>query len=346
IADNIPGTASAYSDKSYGGNYLNIDIDREKIARYGLSVGDVQDVIKTAVGGMNITETVEGLERYPVNIRYSRELRDTPEKLKQVLIPTARGERIPLIQVADVTFGKGAPMIKSENARPNAWVYIDIRDIDVGTYIREAKPVIESQIEMPAGYHLIWSGQWEYIERVNERLKVLIPLTLILIFVLLYMNFKKIWESLLVMLTVPFALIGGIWLMYLLGYNMSVAVWVGFISLAGLAAETGVIMIVYIDQAYEKLKKDNGDKFSVQDIYTAVKSGAVDRVRPKMMTVTTDLLALIPILWGVGAGSQVWKRIAAPMVGGIVTSAFLTLIVIPVIYLMIREFAFKRKIGI
>ncbi|MFC1563948.1 efflux RND transporter permease subunit [candidate division KSB1 bacterium] len=346
IAREIPGTASAYSDKSFGGNYVNIDINRVEIARYGLSVRDVQDVIQSAVGGMNISETVEGLERYPINIRYSRELRDTPEKLKRVLIPTPRGEHIPLIQLASISFKKGAPMIKSENARPNAWVYIDLRDIDVGTYIERARPVIESQVQMPDGYHLIWSGQWEYIERVNSRLKILIPMTLLIIFILLYLNFRKVWEALLVMLTVPFALIGGIWLMYLLGYNMSVAVWVGFISLAGLAAETGVIMIIYMDHAYDALQREKGTGFSIPDIYRAVMSGAVDRVRPKMMTVTTDLLALIPILWSVGAGAQVWKRIAAPMVGGIVTSAVLTLIVIPVIYLTIREYSFRKGVNI
>lgn len=279
-----------------------------KIARYGLSVKDVQEIVQSAVGGMNITKSVEGLERYPINLRYSRELRDTPEKLKRMIVPTPRGEQIPLAQLASITFKKGAPMIKSENARTNAWVYIDIRDIDVGTYMKQAKPIIESQIEMPPGYHLIWSGQWEYIQRINRRINILIPMTLLIIFVLLYLNFKKVWESLLVMLTVPFALIGGIWLMYFLGYNMSVAVWVGFISLAGLAAETGVIMIIYIGHAFDALKKEKGGNITIKDIYNAVTSGAVDRVRPKMMTVTTDLLALIPILWSTGTGSQVWKR--------------------------------------
>lgn len=344
VAKDIPGTASAYSEKSVGGNYLDIDINREEIARYGLSIGDVQDVIQSAIGGMNIAQSVEGLERYPINLRYGREFRDTPEKLKRVLIPTPRGEQIPLAQLASINIRKGPPVIKSENAKPNVWVYIDIRGIDVGTYVKQAKPVIESRVQMPPGYHLKWSGQWEYIVRANKRLQIVVPITLLIIFVLLYLNFKKVWESLVVMLSVPFALVGGIWLMYILGYNMSVAVWVGFIALAGLAAETGVVMIIYIDHAYENLKREMGEEFNVKDVYKAVMSGAVDRVRPKMMTVTTTLLALVPILWSTGTGSLVWKRIAAPIVGGIVTSTLLTLIVIPVIYTIVKEFSLKREI--
>ena len=344
VAKDIPGTASAYSEKSVGGNYLDIDINRNEIARYGLSISDVQDVIQTAIGGMNISQSVEGLERYPINLRYGRELRDTPEKLKRVLIPTPRGEQIPLAQLASINIKKGPPVIKSENARPNVWVYIDLRDIDVGTYVEQARPIIESRVAIPSGYNLIWSGQWEYIERANNRLKLVVPITLLIIFVLLYLNFKNVWESLIVMLSVPFALVGGIWLMYFLDYNMSVAVWVGFIALAGLAAETGIVMIIYIDHAYDALKKEKGTDFNISHIYQAVMSGAVDRVRPKMMTVTTTLLALVPILWSTGAGSQVWKRIAAPMVGGIVTSTLLTLIVIPVIYTIVKEIAFKKKI--
>ncbi len=344
VVKNIPGTASVYSEKSVGGNYLDIDINRNEIARYGLSISDVQDVIQTAIGGMNISQSVEGLERYPINLRYGRELRDTPEKLKRVLIPTPRGEQIPLAQLVSVNIKKGPSVIKSENARPNVWVYIDLRDIDVGTYVEQARPIIESRVAIPSGYNLIWSGQWEYIKRASNRLKLVVPITLLIIFVLLYLNFKNVWESLTVMLSVPFALVGGIWLMYFLNYNMSVAVWVGFIALAGLAAETGIVMIIYIDHAYDALKKEKGTDFNISHIYQAVMSGTVDRVRPKMMTVTTTLLALVPILWSTGAGSQVWKRIAAPMVGGIVTSTILTLIVIPVIYTLVKEFAYKRKI--
>ena len=341
IANDIPGTASAYSEKSVGGNYLDIDIDRNEIARYGLSIGDVQDVIQSAIGGMNRSTTVEGLERYPINLRYGRELRDTPEKLKRVLIPTPRGEQIPLAHLASIKIVKGPPVIKSENSRPNVWIYIDLRDIDVGTYVKQARPIIESSVQLPPGYTLIWSGQWEYIERANNRLKFVVPITLLIIFVLLYLNFKSIWESLVVMLSVPFALVGGFWLLFILDYNMSVAVWVGFISLAGLAAETGVVMILYIDHAWARLKKEKGGSFGAQDIITAVTSGAVDRVRPKMMTVTTTLLALVPILWSTGAGSLVWKRIATPMIGGLITSTALTLLVIPVIYAMVKEFALK-----
>ncbi len=344
VAKDIPGTASAYSEKSVGGNYLNIDINRDEIARYGLSISDVQDVIQTAIGGMNISQSVEGLERYPINLRYGREFRDTPEKLKRVLIPTPRGEQIPLAQLASINIKKGPPVIKSENSRPNVWVYIDLRDIDVGTYVEQARPIIESRVAIPSGYNLIWSGQWEYIERASKRLKFVVPITLLIIFVLLYLNFKNVWESLIVMLSVPFALVGGIWLMYFLDYNMSVAVWVGFIALAGLAAETGIVMIIYIDHAYDALKKEKGTDFNISHIYQAVMSGAVDRVRPKMMTVTTTLFALVPILWSTGAGSQVWKRIAAPMIGGIVTSTILTLVVIPVIYAIVREISLKRTL--
>jgi Cu(I)/Ag(I) efflux system membrane protein CusA/SilA len=341
IANDIPGTASAYSEKSVGGNYLDIDIDRNEIARYGLSIGDVQDVIQSAIGGMNISTTVEGLERYPINLRYGRELRDTPEKLKRVLIPTPRGEQIPLAQLASIKIVKGPPGIKSENSRPNVWIYIDLRDIDVGTYVKQARPIIESSLQLPPGYTLIWSGQWEYIERANNRLKFVVPITLLIIFVLLYLNFKSIWESLVVMLSVPFALVGGIWLLFILDYNMSVAVWVGFISLAGLAAETGVVMILYIDHAYDRLKKEKGGSFGPHDIITAVTSGAVDRIRPKMMTVTTTFLALVPILWSTGAGSLIWKRIATPIIGGLITSTALTLLVIPVIYAMVKGFELK-----
>ncbi|MCH7782092.1 efflux RND transporter permease subunit [candidate division KSB1 bacterium] len=344
VAKSIPGTASTFSEKSVGGNYLDIDIDRDAISRYGLSIGDVQDVIQSAIGGMNISTSVEGRERYPINLRYPREFRDTPDKLKRILIPTSRGEQIPLAQLANISISKGPPVIKSENARPNVWVYIDIRNIDVGTYVKQAKEIIESRVQLPPGYHLKWSGQWEYIERANKRLRLVVPLTLLIIFILLFLNFKKVWEALLVMLSVPFSLVGGIWFMYFLDYNMSVAVWIGFLALAGLAAETGVVMILYIDNEYKRLKNAKGSEFGIKDVYDAVMSGAVDRVRPKMMTVTTTLFALVPILWSTGAGAQVWKRIAAPMIGGLITSTILTLIVIPVIYTMVKEFSFNREL--
>ncbi|NOZ75052.1 MAG: efflux RND transporter permease subunit [FCB group bacterium] len=335
VVQKIPGTLSAYADKVTGGNFLDFEINREEAARNGLTVGDVQDIIQSAVGGMNVTYTVEGLERYPVNVRYSRELRDNIEKLKRVIIPTPTGAQIPITQVAEIKIRKGAPVIKSENARMTGWIYVDLTGIDVGTYVKRAKKVVEEEVKIPAGYSLVWSGQYEYMERANKRLRLVVPVTLVIIFLLLYFNFKNVPESVIVMLSLPFALVGGIWFMYLLGYNMSVAVGVGFIALAGVAAETGVVMLIYLDHSYFD-RKNRGMMNSVKDLYAAVMEGAVDRVRPKMMTVTAIMAGLIPILFGTGTGSQVMKRIAAPMVGGMVTSTILTLVVIPTIYYIWR----------
>jgi len=292
VVREIPGTLSVYSERVFGGNYFDYEINRDEIARYGLTVGDVQDVIMSAVGGMNITTTVEGLERYPVNLRYGRELRDDISSLRRILVPTPRGEHIPLAQLADIKIRKGPPGIKTENARPNAWIYIDLRDIDVGTYVERAMKIVAENIEFPSGYHIIWSGQYEYMQRAKEKLKLVIPITLMIIFMLLYFNFKNITEVFIVMLSLPFSIVGGIWFMYLLNYNLSVAVWVGFIALAGIAAETGVVMIIYLDHAYDALKKEKGRNFGIPDIYKSVISGAVDRVRPKMMTVTTTICGL------------------------------------------------------
>ena len=298
----------------------------------------------SAIGGMNITTTVEGLERYPVNIRYGRELRDNISSLRRVLVPTPRGEHIPLAQLADIKIKKGPPGIKSENAKPNAWIYIDLKNIDVGTYVERAIKIVAENIEFPAGYHIKWSGQYEYMQRAKEKLKIVVPVTLMIIFLLLYFNFKNITEVFIVMLSLPFSIVGGIWFMYLLNYNLSVAVWVGFIALAGIAAETGVVMIIYLDHAYDALKKEKGRNFGISDIYKSVVSGAVDRVRPKMMTVVTTICGLVPILWGHGAGSQAMKRIAAPMVGGLVSSTILTLIVIPAIYTIWKEWSVRKAI--
>ena len=303
-------------------------------------MGDVQDVIMSAVGGMNVTTTVEGLERYPINVRYSRELRDNLPALKRVLIPTPTGSEIPLGQVADFQIKKGPAGIKSENARRTAWLYVDLRDIDVGTYVKMAKQVVDTTVEFPSGYSIVWSGQYEYMKRASERLRLVIPVTLMIIFLLLYFNFKNITESLIIMLSLPFALVGGIWLMWLSGYNMSVAVGVGFIALAGVAAETGVVMLLYIDNTYKDMLK-LGRMNTKKDLHEAVVHGAVERVRPKLMTVSTTIMGLLPIMWGHGAGSQVMKRIAAPMVGGLITSTILTLIVIPAIYFLWRG----RKLG-
>ncbi len=327
----VPGTASVISERVTGGNYLDFVIDREASARYGLTVGDVEEIIMSAVGGMNVTTTVEGLERYPVNVRYSRELRDNLTALRRVLVPTPAGVQVPLGQVADLQIKKGPPAIKSENARRTAWLYVDVRDIDVGTYVKMAKRVVDTSVSFPSGYSIVWSGQFEYMQRAQQRLRLVLPVTLLIIFLLLYFNFRNITESLIIMLSLPFALVGGIWLMWLSGYNMSVAVGVGFIALAGVAAETGVVMLLYIDNAY-KDRLLHGQMKTRKDLHAAVVHGAVERVRPKLMTVTTTIAGLLPIMWSSGTGSQVMKRIAAPMVGGLITSTVLTLVVIPAIY--------------
>ena len=331
VVRQVKGTTSVFSDKTVGGNYLDYNIKREEAARYGLTVGDVQDVIMTAIGGMNVTQTVEGLERYPVNVRYPRELRDNINSLNRVLIPTPSGAQIPLSYVADMNIKKGPPVIKSENARKSAWLYVDIRNIDIGTYVAMAKKAVDEQVNFPEGYSMVWSGQYEYMQRAQQRLRIVIPITLLIIFLLLYFNFKNIQESIIVMLSLPFSLVGGIWFLYILGYNFSVAVGVGFIALAGVAAETGVVMLIYLDHAY-KNRILSGQMKSLKDLYDSVIEGAVERVRPKMMTVTAIMAGLLPILWGHGTGSQVMKRIAAPMVGGMITSTILTLVVIPAIY--------------
>ena len=329
----VPGTLSVFPEKTVGGNYFDFVINRKEAARYGLTVGDVQDVIMSAIGGMNVTQTVEGLERYPVNVRYDRELRDDLTSLKRVLIPTPTGAQIPIAQVADIVIRKGPPGIKSENARRTAWLYVDIKDIDVGTYVEHAKQVVDAQLKLPPGYSIVWSGQYEYMQRAQQRLRIVVPVTLLIIFLLLYLNFRNTTEALIVMLSLPFSLVGGIWLMYILGYHFSVAVGVGFIALAGVAAETGVVMLIYLDNAYhDRLRL--GKMTTLGDLYGAVVEGAVERVRPKMMTVTAIMAGLLPIMWGAGTGSEVMRRIAAPMVGGMVTSTILTLVVIPAIYFL------------
>jgi Cu(I)/Ag(I) efflux system membrane protein CusA/SilA len=342
VIKEIPGTLSVFPDKTIGGNYLDFEINRKEAARYGLTVGDIQDVIMSAIGGMNITHTVEGLERYPVNVRYSRELRDSLSALKRVLIPTPTGTQIPIGQVAKLSIKKGPPVIKSENSRRTAWLYVDLKDIDVGTYVKRAQKIVNERIDLPPGYSIVWSGQYEYMQRAHRRLRVVIPITLIIIFLLLYFNFRNITESLIVMLTLPFSLVGGIWFMYILGYNMSIAVGVGFIALAGVTAEIGVIMLVYLDQAYFK-RLDHGELRSVEDIKIGVTEGAGRRVRPIIMTVSAIIGGLLPIFWGHGTGSQVMKRIATPMVGGMISSTILTLLVIPAIYFIWKSWKFKRE---
>ena len=327
----VPGTLSAYSERVMGGNYLNFDINRDAIARYGLTVGDVQDVIQSAIGGMNITTTVEGLERYPVNLRYSREFRHNLPALRDILVPTPLGQHIPMGQLADINITKGPPSIKSENSRPNAWIYVDITGIDVGTYVQMAQKAVAENVDIPAGYNIAWSGQYEYMMRAKERLMVVVPMTLILIFVIIYLNTRSIFQTLLVLLAVPFSLIGVFWLMWMLDYNLSIAVWVGIIALAGLSAETGVVMLLYLDVAYKDAVK-NGQMRNKKDLVAAVYHGAVSRVRPKMMTAVTTMAGLLPIMWSHGTGADVMKRIATPMVGGMVSSVLVILVVYPAIY--------------
>ncbi len=339
----LPDTLSAYSERVVGGNFIDIVVRRKDAARFGLTVGDVQDVIRSAIGGMNVSSTVEGLERYPINVRYPRELRSDIESLKRVAVPTPMGHAVPLIQVADISISKGAPAIKSENARRTAWIYVDLKTSDVGGYVRKARDLIAKQVTLPPGVSIVWSGQFEYMERANKRLAVVVPLTLVLIFLLLYIHFRSITESLIVMLTLPFALIGGIWLMVIFKYNLSVAVAVGFIALAGLAAETGVVMLVYLDETYNR-RLAEGRLKSVNDLKVVIIEGAVDRVRPKLMTVTTTTIGLLPIMFGTETGTRIMKRIAAPMVGGLISSTILTLVILPAIYLIWKRWANRKEL--
>jgi len=327
----VKGTLSVYAERVVGGNYIDYKIKREEAARYGLTVGDVQDVIMTALGGENVTQTVEGLKRYPVNVRYPRELRDNLEDIKRLLVPTPSGAQIPITQLADIEVVKGPDNIKSENSRRTAWVYVDIKGIDVGTYVKNAKKVVEDEVKMPTGYNLVWSGQYEYMLRVQKRLMTIVPLVILLIFFIMYHNTKSITKTFIVFLAVPFSLIGAFWFLYLLGYNISVAIWVGMIALAGVDAETGVVMLLFLDLAYHDRLKNNAMR-TKGDLREAIHYGAVKRIRPKLMTVGTDMVGLMPVMWATGIGSDVAKRIAAPYFGGLITSFLLELLVYPVIY--------------
>ncbi len=347
VAKTVPGTTSAYAERITGGYYLTIKPDRKKLARHGLSVGDFQDVIATALGGETVTTTVEGRERFDVIVRYPRELRDSPEMIaSQVLVPTPSGAMVPLGQLAKVSLGNGVPGIRTENALLSAYIFVDIRGRDIGGYVAEAQRAVLEQVKFPPGYYVTWSGQFEFMERAKAKLAIAIPMTLFIIFLLLYLNFKRLTETLIVMLSLPFALVGGVWLMYGLGYNLSVAVAVGFIALAGVAAETGVVMLIYLDHALERIKArrtEEGRSLDVFDLYAAIREGAVERVRPKMMTVVAITASLLPILWGTGTGSEVMRRIAAPMVGGMASSTLLTLVVIPAIYALVKGYAIRRN---
>jgi len=347
VVRDVPGTSSAYAERITGGYYLNIEPDHLQLARYGLAVGELQNVIGSALGGEMVTTTVEGRERYGVTVRYPRELRSDPHQIAhEILVPTENGAMIPLGQLAKVSIARGAPGIRTENALLSAYIYVDIRDRDIGGYVADAKKAVAEQVSFPPGYYITWSGQFEYMERAIAKMKVVIPLTLLIIFLLLYLNFKRLAETLIVMLSVPFALVGGVWLMWLLGYNLSVAVAIGFIALAGVAAETGVIMLIYLDHSWQAISAQrlaSGRQPDAKDLYAAVMEGAVERVRPKMMTVVAIMAGLLPILWSSGTGSEVMSRIAAPMVGGMISSTILTLAVIPAIYALVKQRQIQRR---
>jgi Cu(I)/Ag(I) efflux system membrane protein CusA/SilA len=328
---NVPGTRSIYAERTAGGYFVDFDLKRDQLARYGLTVDDVEMVIMYAIGGENITTTVEGRERYPVNVRYSREFRDDLDKLKRVLVPTMSGAQVPLEQLADIKLTLGPSMIRDENGMLSGYVYVDIAGRDVGSYVNAAKKAVRENVKLPSGYSITWSGQYEYMQRVKDRLKIFVPLTIFIIFILYYFTFKSVVETAIVMLSVPFALVGGIWYLFLLKYNMSIAVWVGLIALAGVAAETGSIMIVYLDEAYARRKREGRMK-NMSDLYDAVMEGAVQRLRPKLMTVGANIFGLMPVMLSSGTGADVMKRIAAPLIGGLTSSTVLTLIVLPAIY--------------
>ena len=344
IIRDVPGTRNVFAERNVSGYYVDINIDRAQAARFGLNAGDLHDAIMATAGGMTAAITVEGRERYEVNVRYPRELRDDLEKLRQVVVPTMSGMQIPLGQIAAVNVVQGPMAVKTDDAFPVTTVYVDIASRDIGGYVRVARRVVAAGLTLPPGYRLVWSGQFEAMQRVTQKLKLVVPVTLGLIFLLLFLNFRNGTESLLVMLSLPFALVGGIWSIWALGYNTSVAVWVGFIALAGVAAETGVIMLIYLDEAYRQ-RKDTGRMSTAADVAAAVHDGAVERLRPKLMTVVAIMAGLAPILWGGGTGADVMKRIAAPMVGGMVTSTALTLVVIPAVYFLWRSWELDRGAG-
>lgn len=339
----VPGTVSAFSERVAGGRYVTVDVDRVAASRFGLNIADVHAVVRTAVGGMVVAQSVEGLERYPINIRYPRDLRDSIEDLRNLPIVTTTGARIPLSEVADVKTEMGPAMIKSEDARPNGWTFVDIDGRDLGSYVEEAQRVVSEQVVLPAGYSISWSGQYEYLVRAKERLSVVVPFTLLIIVLLLYLNFRNMIEVLIIMGTLPLALVGGFWLLYLLDYNMSVAVGVGFIALAGVTVEIGVVMLVYLNHAYNNLrhKAERQHALTIEELREAVIEGALLRIRPIMMTVAAIIAGLLPIMLGSGTGSEVMRRIAAPMVGGMVSATLLTLVVLPAVFLLWKQKGLK-----
>ena len=343
IIKDVPGTRSAFAERTAGGYFVDFVLKREQLARYGLSIKEAQMVIMSAIGGEPITTTVEGRERYTVNVRYARELRDDLSELKRVLVPTMSGAQIPLAELADIYLTLGPSMIRDENGMLSGYVYVDLAGRDIGSYVQEAKKIVNEKLELPAGYALQWSGQYENMLRVRERLKIVVPVTIFLIFLLLYMNTRSPVKTGIVMLAVPFSVVGAVWYLYILGYNISIAVWVGMIALMGLDAETGVFMLLFLDMAYyEAIKK--GKMKTYQDLIEAIIHGAVKRIRPKMMTVGTTFVGLFPIMWSMGTGADMMKRVAAPMIGGLFTSFIMELLVYPPIYL-IWKWNFEMKKG-
>jgi Cu(I)/Ag(I) efflux system membrane protein CusA/SilA len=332
----VPGVTSAFAERLNGGRYIDVDIDRAAAARYGLNIADVQAVVAAAIGGDNIGETVEGLQRFPISVRYPRELRDTPQKLRDLALLTERGAQIRLGDVAKIRITDGPPMLKSENARLSGWVYVDIRGRDLSSAVRDMQERVAREVRLPPGYSLSWSGQFEYFERAKERLKLVVPFTLLIIFVLLYLIFRRFGEALLIMATLPLALVGGMWLIYLLGYNMSIASAIGFIALGGVAAEIGVVMLIYLNEALAA-RLAQGRLANEGDLAAAVVEGAALRVRPVAMTVAVIIAGLLPIMIGSGTGSEIMRRIAAPMVGGMVTAPLLSMFVVPVVFFLMRR---------
>jgi Cu(I)/Ag(I) efflux system membrane protein CusA/SilA len=337
----VPGTRSAFAERVSEGYYVDFTVRRDAIGRYGLTVADVQEVIQSAVGGANVTTTIEGRERYPVNVRYGRDYRQDLWRLRRVLVETPTGTQVPLEELADLKIASGPTMIKSEAAQLVGYVYVDIAGRDTGGYVQDAKAMVEKNVKMPPGYHLEWSGSYESMQRASRRLTYVIPLTLLVIFVLLYLNTRSLMKVLIVLLAVPFSLVGAFLLLYLLGYHLSVAVWVGIIALAGVDAETGVVMLLYLDHAYERERRE-GRMNNLADLERSVLEGAVQRVRPKLMTVMAILMGLLPIMWSMETGSDVMKRIAAPMVGGVITSFILELLIYPAIYTIWKWWAEVR----
>ena len=347
VVRQVPGTSSVFAERVMGGNYIEFNINRDEIARYGLALGDVQEVLEVALGGMPLTTTVEGLERYSINLRYDRDFRENLEALQEIIIPTPTGAQIPLGQIATLKLVRAPMGIKSEGAVPNAWIYVDVKNIDIGTYVQMAQravneAVASKRIAMPSGYNIFWSGQYEYMQRAQQRLMIVVPITLLIIVLIIYLNTRSFVGTAIIMLSVPLALVGSFWLLYLDGYNLSVAVWIGLIALAGVSAETGVVMLLYLDLAYEQWKRE-GKMRNAVDLRDAIYHGAVKRVRPKVMTASVIIAGLLPILWSHGAGADVMKRIATPMIGGIITSTVMELIVFPAIFFLWRSRRLQRE---